>query len=104
MNKFVSSREIHETWVGFIHNSVYSSCLRLLYTGQTHKKWTSSSIQLHNSLFRWDGTWFVVPSQFNLKPVTTHPQFGESCAVLCHLNLGEVTLQFESGLEQSVSS
>ena len=28
--------------------TVYSSSLRSLYTGQTHTKWTSSSIQLHN--------------------------------------------------------
>ena len=28
--------------------TVYSSSLRSLYTGQTHTKWTPSSIQLHN--------------------------------------------------------
>ena len=34
----------------------------------------------------------------------THPQPGECCMILCHLDLRDVTLQLESGLEQSVSS
>ena len=38
------------------------------------------------SLLCGDEAWFMVPSQFYLKPVTTHPQLCESCAILCHLN------------------
>ena len=106
MNTFFSSREIHETCVEFIHNSVQFIPEVIVYTGHVTDTQEMDFIQLYDlqSLFWGDGTWFVVPSQFYLKPVTIHPQLGESCAVLCHLNLGEVTLQLESGLEQSVSS